>query len=139
MFIDSSAFVSILTLEPEHEALADAIERASARFTSGLVRLETVMRVSTKLRTSPDDAETAFERLIAAGEIDVVPITDEIAKAAVRAFAKYGKGRGHPAQLNIADCMHYAAAKWLRAPMLFVGEDFSKTDLKSARSLAAGA
>jgi ribonuclease VapC len=48
---------------------------------------------------------------------------------AIDAFARYGKGRGHPAQLNIADCLSYACAKKLGVPLLYKGNDFARTDL----------
>jgi ribonuclease VapC len=52
-------------------------------------------------------------------------------EGAVRAFIRYGKGR-HPARLNYGDCMAYATAKAAEAPLLFVGDDFAKTDLEPA-------
>ena len=45
------------------------------------------------------------------------------------AFARYGKGRGHKAQLNLADCLSYACAKRLGAKLLYKGDDFAQTDL----------
>jgi ribonuclease VapC len=48
------------------------------------------------------------------------------------AFARYGKGRGHPAQLNMGDCFAYAVAKTHGAILLFKGEDFGQTDIRSA-------
>lgn len=56
-------------------------------------------------------------------------ITPEIGEKAVAAMAKYGKGRGHPAQLNFGDCFSYAMAKAADVPLLYVGADFSRTDL----------
>jgi ribonuclease VapC len=53
-------------------------------------------------------------------------------KTAVVAFAAYGKGRGHPAQRNLAGCMSYACAKVHGMPLLFKGNDFSKTDITAA-------
>jgi ribonuclease VapC len=53
------------------------------------------------------------------------------AELAQDAFLKFGKGR-HPARLNLGDCFSYAAAKALNAPLLFVGNDFSKTDISVA-------
>ena len=50
---------------------------------------------------------------------------------AAEAFIRYGKGR-HPAALNFGDCLTYAAAKVAAAPLLFVGEDFAKTDVAVA-------
>jgi len=54
-----------------------------------------------------------------------------VARRAVEASARYGKGHGHPAQLNVGDCLSYACAIASGAPMLFKGRDFSKTDLKA--------
>jgi len=51
------------------------------------------------------------------------------ASLAVQAFADYGKGRGHPAQLNLADCLSYACAKAQGIPLLYKGKDFAHTDL----------
>ncbi len=51
---------------------------------------------------------------------------------AARAYRRYGKGMGHPAQLNMGDCAAYALAKSLDLPLLYVRKDFSKTDVKSA-------
>jgi len=45
------------------------------------------------------------------------------------AFQQYGKGQGHPAQLNFGDCAVYALATVLGEPLLFVGNDFSQTDI----------
>lgn len=44
-------------------------------------------------------------------------------------MARYGKGRGHPAQLNFGDCFSYACARAAGVPLLYVGTDFAKTDL----------
>lgn len=129
MFVDTSACVAILADEPGASALARRLEVAPIRLTSWLVRLETVMRLSLKLDVSCETANGFFDRFLTEASIEVVPITDEISRAAVAAFAKYGKGRGHPARLNLADCMSYACAKTLGAELLFVGEDFAQTDL----------
>lgn len=52
-------------------------------------------------------------------------------EAALGAFRTYGKGR-HPARLNLADCFAYALAKTLDVPLLYKGDDFAKTDIRSA-------
>jgi ribonuclease VapC len=51
---------------------------------------------------------------------------------AAGAYAKYGKGR-HPAGLNTGDCFAYACARVNRANLLFKSEDFTKTDIPTAR------
>ena len=61
----------------------------------------------------------------------VAPFDQEQARAAREAFLRFGKGR-HPAALNFGDCAAYALAKARRAPLLFKGEDFPKTDIAPA-------
>lgn len=56
-------------------------------------------------------------------------VTAEDGETALEAFARYGKGQGHPAQLNMGDCFAYAVARNLRTMLLFKGDDFSRTDL----------
>ena len=64
--------------------------------------------------------------------VAVHPIQPETAHVALEAFARYGKGRGHPARLNLGDCFIYAQAKVAGASLLYKGDDFSKTDIESA-------
>lgn len=59
-------------------------------------------------------------------------ITTPIAEIAAAGARRYGKGSGHPAQLNFGDCLVYAAAKYRDLPLLFVGNDFTHTDVTSA-------
>jgi ribonuclease VapC len=64
-------------------------------------------------------------------EIDaiIVPFDETQAGLADIAFQRYGKGQGHPAQLNLGDCVVYALAKFLQEPLLFIGDDFVQTDI----------
>ena len=78
------------------------------------------------------DAVGLFEELLENGGIVVVPLDDEMAAAAFDAFRRFGKGQGHPAQLNIIDCAVYALAKVRSQPLLFKGGDFDRTDIQSA-------
>ena len=55
-----------------------------------------------------------------------------IAYIAAQASDSYGQGAGHPARLNFGDCLSYAVAKHFDAPLLFKGDDFIHTDIKSA-------
>jgi ribonuclease VapC len=66
--------------------------------------------------------------------VRTVSVTERETETALAAFSRYGKGRGHPAQLNLGDCFAYALAKNHRAALLFKGEDFDKTDIAAARS-----
>jgi ribonuclease VapC len=63
--------------------------------------------------------------------IEALPFTGDHLQTARKAFDRYGKGR-HPAALNFGDCMAYAAASLARLPLLFIGDDFTKTDISSA-------
>jgi len=60
----------------------------------------------------------------------VMSFDERQARIADMAFLRYGKGQGHPAQLNFGDCAVYALAKSLDEPLLFVGNDFAQTDIQ---------
>ncbi len=77
------------------------------------------------------DGRNRAERLIVGLDLRVVDWTQTHAKIAADAFVRFGKGR-HLAALNFGDCMAYATAKSLDAPLLFKGEDFARTDIRSA-------
>ncbi|HWJ36275.1 MAG TPA: type II toxin-antitoxin system VapC family toxin [Steroidobacteraceae bacterium] len=62
---------------------------------------------------------------------DVVAVTPAAARRIAEAYERWGKGV-HPAGLNFGDCFAYEVAKEHSCPLLFVGDDFSKTDLESA-------
>lgn len=133
MFIDTSAIVALLAQEPDADGYAERIAEADARYTSGLVILEAAMRLSTMLDLDPVYVETRIQALLDEARITVVAIDGAIAKAAVAAFSRFGKGCGHPARLNLADCMSYACARAHGVPLLFKGDDFAQTDIEPAR------
>jgi ribonuclease VapC len=128
MFIDTSVIVAILSKEPDATEFANKIEAASC-CTSALVILEAAMRLSTKLRIDPVVVEQRIQALLDAAGISLAPMDARTASLAVKAYADYGKGRGHPAQLNLADCLSHACAKAQNIPLLYKGKDFSHTDL----------
>lgn len=128
MFIDSSVIVAILSKEADAAELADRIEVGGC-ITSALVILESAMRLSTKLNLDPVLVERRIQFFLEEAQITLAPMDGVTASLAVKAFADYGKGRGHPAQLNLADCLSYACAKAQGVPLLYKGKDFSHTDL----------
>ena len=73
-----------------------------------------------------------MERLIRGLGCQVVPVTEQDAFTVAAAYARWGKGV-HPAGLNYGDCFAYALARQRGCPLLFVGEDFTQTDLMAAR------
>lgn len=132
MLIDTSAIVAILAPEPDAALYLAAIEKAPSRFVGAHVRLESTINIARILGLKIPGADEMYDDLLATATIEVLPISDAISRAAVEAYARFGKGQGHPAQLNFADCLSYACAITLDAPILFKGNDFSKTDLTSA-------
>ena len=129
MFVDTSVVVAILADEEDASEWSGKIGQAAKRITSPLVVLEAAMRLSSLLAVAPLIVETAIEAFLHQAEIEVVPIESGDAKLAIQAFSDYGKSRGHPAQLNLADCLSYASAKSRGMPLLYKGNDFSYTDL----------
>ena len=74
------------------------------------------------------------DELIPAMGVEIITLDGASARAVQKAFANWGKGR-HPASLNLGDCFAYALAKEKNIPLLFVGNDFSKTDVDIALKL----
>lgn len=129
MFVDSSVLVAILSDEEDAGEWAERIEKTAGCMTSPLVVLETTMRLSTKLSLEPVEVGIVIARFLSEAEISIVPIEPADTDIAIDAFQRYGKGRGHPARLNLADCLSYACARRLGAGLLYKGEDFARTDL----------
>ncbi len=77
------------------------------------------------------DGTRDLDLFMARAGIVQVPLDEEQANLARRAFRLYGKGR-HPAGLDFGDCFSYALAKSMEQPLLFKGDDFSKTDIEPA-------
>ena len=132
MFVDASAMVAILTREPEADALADALESASRPITSPIALFEATLGLCRKRHASVAEALADVREFLETAKIQTVALNEADGDAALEAFARYGKGRGHPAQLNLGDCFAYAAAKNHRTGLLFKGDDFTKTDITSA-------
>jgi ribonuclease VapC len=127
MVIDSSALVAIMLGEPSRAALITEV-----------VRGETVIAAPSLLETHMvlkkhfgDVTGAQIDQALHEFGIKVVNFTPEHAVVAARAFEEYGKGR-HPASLNFGDCIAYALAKSTRQRLLFVGQDFALTDVRSA-------
>lgn len=141
MFLDASAIVSILLVEPDSHELEEQIERHSgAFFFSQISRYESVMAIarakSTAKRNKPpfskseiEAARSAVDDVLKALGAREIGIQGDIGTKALTAAMTYGKGTGHKAGLNMGDCFAYACAKAYRVPLLYKGDDFSQTDL----------
>ena len=129
MVIDSSALVALLLGEPETPRFVAAIAAASKRLVSAPSYLETAIVM---VGRSGSEAQDKLDRLLVEIAAEIVPFTRDQAIIAAAAFRLYGKGSGHGAGLNFGDCFTYALAKITGEPVLFKGDDFSRTDLSIA-------
>ncbi|MCJ9752613.1 type II toxin-antitoxin system VapC family toxin [Neorhizobium sp. BETTINA12A] len=129
MFVDTSVIVAIFSKEEDAQQWISKIEAAENLCTSALVVLEAAMRLSTKLDEDPLVIEQGLSDFFKETKIQIVPIEEADGELAIRAFRDYGEGRGHPAQLNLADCLSYACAKNRGLSLLYKGDDFARTDL----------
>jgi ribonuclease VapC len=127
MIIDSSALVAVVRGEPGADRFFRALSdtRESKRM-SAANYLEAAIVIDSARSPIPS---RRFDEAVTAAEIIVEPVTREQAEIARAAYRDFGKGSGHPAGLNFGDCLAYALAKATREPLLFKGEDFSRTDV----------
>jgi ribonuclease VapC len=125
MVLDTSAIVAIHLKEPGHERLMDAIDQADVIVIGVPTVLEAAMVLSTRLGQDARPMLYAFLRRLQA---EVVPFNEEHLDAAITAYMRFGRGR-HAASLNFGDCMSYAVASVAQMPLLFIGEDFARTDI----------
>jgi ribonuclease VapC len=129
MIVDSSAIIAIAYDEPESPALARTMNEVKTLRISAATYLET----SIVLDKNRDPVISArLDELIEELKMIVEPVTAEQAKIARQAYRDFGKGSGHPAGLNFGDCFSYALARDKREPMLWKGDDFGHTDIRSA-------
>lgn len=129
MVLDTSAIIATITNEQDSPRFRAAMLGAESLLISSIAVLETKIVLFARLG---QDAVGLFEDLLENAGIVVVPFDGEMARAAFDAFLRFGKGLGHPAQLNIVDCAVYALAKERSQPLLFKGDDFARTDILSA-------
>ena len=129
MIIDTSALLAILRDEPEALACAQAIEQAADRRISAGNFLEAAIVIDA---SGDPIASRRLDELLEVASITIEPVTVEQVRIGRAAYRDFGKGSGHPAQLNFGDCFAYALALTTAEPLLFKGRDFSHTDLRSA-------
>jgi len=128
MVVDTSALIAVLEGEETAPRIARAMVEAPRRFISTATLVEAGI-VAERHRGEQGGRE--LDLLLHRLRVEVVPLTAEHAEIARSAYRDYGKGR-HPAGLNLGDLFSYALATTLGEPLLFVGNDFSKTDVEKA-------
>lgn len=126
LVVDSSAVLAILLGEEPARRLAETLRAARGPVVSAATVTE--LSIVAEARVGPGGAQAALA-VLDAGNVVPVPVDSVIAAAALDAWRRFGKGN-HPAGLNFGDCFSYASAAHFDVPLLCVGEDFSRTDLR---------
>lgn len=125
MVLDTSAIIAILQNEPEAERLITAMQDAVNLRISAASVIEAGIVMYARYG---DAGELEVDQFIHRSNISIVPVSAEQADLARSAYRKYGKGI-HSAGLNYGDCFSYALAVSLQESLLFIGDDFSRTDV----------
>jgi len=125
--VDASALVAIGALESDFHRYALALHEADTAVVSHANYVETGIVLIARDHLGDQAQLDAWLK-----ELDVEVWDGEgLAAASLAAYLRFGRGF-HPARLNLADCFAYALAKRLDAPLLYKGDDFAKTDIRSA-------
>lgn len=129
MIVDTSAIIAILRDEPDAGPFAHAIASAGIRRVSAVNYGEAAAVIDGSRNPV---ASRRFDDFFRLASFTMEAVTTEQALIAREAYKDFGRGSGHPAQLNFGDCFAYALAKAMSEPILFKGQDFIYTDLTPA-------
>jgi ribonuclease VapC len=122
--VDTSALLAIVLGEAQSDACIEALQGDTEVLISAGTMAEALIVAAHRRVSGP--MATLFERF----DFEIVPVTPASASRIGKAYEQWGKGI-HPAGLNFGDCFAYTLAKEHFCPLLYIGDDFSKTDIKS--------
>lgn len=122
--LDSSALIEVVAEQPQAERCAQILSYAQFVISAATLA-ETLIVASRKSVLSE------LDELLQALDLSIEPIDAEFAEQTAEAYRLWGKGF-HPAKLNYGDCFSYVLAAMYDCPLLYVGNDFSQTDIRSA-------
>jgi ribonuclease VapC len=129
VIVDTSALVAVLREEDDAGGYVRALGAAGRKRISAGTLLETSIVVD----ANRDPVLSGrLDDLVAAAELEIVPVTQRHVEVARRAHRDFGRGSGHPAGLNFGDCFAYALARECGEPLLYKGDDFGHTDVTPA-------
>jgi len=123
--LDTSAIMAILLQEPAGRPCIDALTSDPHILISAGTLAEAYLVAQGRKQTE------RLEVLRSSLGLNIIPVDAERAKRTAEAHASWGRGN-HPAKLNFGDCFAYELSISLDCPLLFVGNDFSQTDVKAA-------
>ena len=127
MIVDSSVLIALILQEPGHQRIGRVLRAEDKLHMSAATWVELGVVADRRL------SETNRRRLDAMIDglgIVLVPLSAAQARRARQAHRRYGPGSGSAARLNMGDCFSYALAIELDEPLLFVGDDFTHTDVQ---------
>ena len=131
--IDSSAIIAMLFREPQDAVCSQAMGAATHRLISAVNYVEAGAVLAGRMQAKDrDKAVDDLDAFLAAFDIEIAETNGDLARAALKARIKYGKGFGMKKGLNFGDSFAYALARHHGAPLLFVGDDFTRTDIEAA-------
>jgi len=122
MVVDTSALMAVLLNEPEADACVAALESEEALLISAGTMAEALIVAARR------NLAEEMQQLIDGLGFEIVSVTAAVARRVAQAYENWGRGQ-HPAGLNFGDCFAYALASERNCRLLYVGEDFSKTDI----------
>jgi ribonuclease VapC len=127
MILDSSALMAIINHEPGSDRLLRAAAGGDCRMS-----VATWLEVGIVADSRSAGHGERLDRILAALEIELVPVSLRQGEVARVAHRRYGRGSGSKARLNYGDCFAYALSVTTGEPLLFTGEDFTHTDVAAA-------
>ena len=120
--VDTSALMAIVLAEREADACIAVLE-AEAQVLISAATVAEALIVAARRNVADE-----MSRLIDGLGFEVLPVTSGSARRVAVAYERWGRG-AHPARLNFGDCFSYAVAEEHACSLLYIGDDFSKTDL----------
>lgn len=129
MIVDSSAVITVLGGEPEAETFVEALVRTRRARMSTATFVEAAAVID---RRDVPGLPDRFDELLRTVPVQLVPVEVHHARLARAAYRQFGRGSGHRARLNFGDCFSYALAIHTGEPLLFKGDDFTRTPVVPA-------
>ncbi|WP_349827716.1 type II toxin-antitoxin system VapC family toxin [Brevibacterium litoralis] len=127
MIVDTSAIIALVHDEPTAEHVYSVLSRDPDTRMSAATRVELTAVIS---RYRSPALHRHVDRLLAELGVRIEAFDSRQAEAASAAYRDFGKVSGHPARLNMGDCYSYALASVSGEPLVYVGDDFTHTDVK---------
>lgn len=128
MIVETSAAMALIFDEPDTDWIRVAMRMHRRKYISAANVVESAVVVDS--RRDPA-LSRELDRFLSKFHIDVVSVTESQARLARQAYRDFGRGSGHKAQLNFGDCFAYALAQETGEPLLYKGEDFAATGIRS--------